>query len=66
MQIQMNTSESSKRAGITVQTQVRAGKPVKFGNTQPEINVFDRVMFGALDALQKPTDWVYARLQGDQ
>ena len=66
MQTQMKTNEPSKRAGVMVRTQVRAGKPVKYTNTPPDINLFDRAMFGVIDAIQKPTDWAYGLLKGNQ
>ena len=48
------------RAGIMVQTQVRAGEQLNLSHLQPDINLFDRAVFVVLDALQKPTDAVHA------
>ncbi len=39
--------------GMAVRTDIRAGK---------ETNVFEAAFFKLLDALQKPTDWVYNRI----
>jgi len=38
---------------MAVRTDIRAGK---------ETNVFEAAFFKLLDALQKPTDWVYNRI----
>jgi len=46
-------SDTPRLVGMAVRTDIRAGK---------ETNVFEAAFFKLLDALQKPTDWVYNRL----
>ena len=50
------------RAQLRVRSQLCAGRASSGTQASAQVSPFDRVMFAALDALQKPTDLLYALL----
>jgi len=47
------TKPAPQTTGLPVETDIRAGRPADVG---------ERAFFALLDALQKPTDWLYEHI----
>ena len=58
----MQTKISETKIRVRVRTQLHAGKESLLSQASADVSLMDRVVFVVLDALQKPTEVLYALL----